>query len=430
MSITDSGSEFAARDELEKDGNGVTIKTNEEEGNSEIHVPEKRVEVKNGRSHLRSCKRLESNINSLPDEIVFDILVRIPAQDIYSAVRTVCRKWYQMIHTNKFVKTHLHHSTCVLLLQKRVSQSTELTFMSLSRQGQIELTRLNYKPEHSLWCSSSNGLILECDSRKDGPLYIANPVTMQRFSLPPTTYGLAGLGFCFSAIAYASLSMEYKVVKLYLNREDNQLGCIILTVGVDESWRPICTQHLSLEAKENLTSSPLTTEGFLHWAKGGNYVLTLNVETEIITEYPVPPSGARVYYLSTLKYLSMLIGCAGWSWEVWEMKPETGEWTQLPGIDLEDRMCDIFEIFGGLRERDKDKPYGSFAYIRMSLFPIGWLKYKEVLLYCLYCPHTGQQLSTCMAWNIRLREIEFIELDSNMNGFFVHRNSLLWLDGC
>ncbi|KAL3615385.1 hypothetical protein CASFOL_041046 [Castilleja foliolosa] len=121
-----------------------TTKRNEEEGNSEIIVPKKRIKVIKFRSHpyyLRSCKRLESNINSLPDDIVFDILVQIPAQDIYSAVRPVCRKWYQMTRTHKVVNTHLHHSTYGLLLQKQVSKSIELTFMSLSRQGQIELTR-------------------------------------------------------------------------------------------------------------------------------------------------------------------------------------------------------------------------------------------------------------------------------------------------
>ncbi|KAL3615386.1 hypothetical protein CASFOL_041047 [Castilleja foliolosa] len=406
-------------------------KKNEEEANSEIIVPKKHIKV----ITLRSWKMFESNINSLPDDIVFDILVRIPAQDIYRSVRSVYRKWYQMIHTHKFRNTHLHHSTCGLLLRKRVSQSTELTFMSLSRQGQIELTKLNCELKQEIRCNSCNGLVLESETKDGSSIYITNPVTMQRFSLPRLLYPLSGQSFRFYAIAYASLSMKYKVVRVYLDRENYQWGCIILTVGVYKSWRPICTKHVSLVANTNLRFRPLTTEGFVHWAKSGNYILTLNVETEIITESLVPSSsGAEVYYFSTVKYLSMLIeregGC---SWEVWEMKPETGEWTQLPGIDLEDRMCDILGVIfgvicGGLREGDK--PYRSLACIRRCLVPVGWLEYKEVLLYRLYCPLTGQQLSLCMAWNIRLKKFEFIELDSELYGFFPHRNSLLWLDGC
>ncbi|KAL3615463.1 hypothetical protein CASFOL_041124 [Castilleja foliolosa] len=403
QSIADSGSlGFAVRNELEKDGDSATKKTNEEEGDSE---------VKSGRS----------NINSLPDEIVFDILVQIPAQDIYGAVRFVCLKWNQMIRTHKFVNTHLHHSTYGLLIQKRIPRSLKLTFISLSRQGQIELTRLNYEPEHHIWCSSCNGLILECERENNRALYITNPVTMQRFFLPPFSFPDPCEGFYNSAIAYASLSMEYKVVRVYLNREC-QSGCAILTVGVDESWRPVCTQHLSLEASVDLTSCPLTTEGFVHWAQRGNYVLTLNVETEIIAEYCVPSSGNSFYYFSTVKYLSMLIGRGGWSWEVWEMTPETGEWTQLPGIDLKDRMYEIFE-----RLSERGRIYKFAAFVSSRIFPVGWLEYKEVLLYRLWCP---QQLRICIVWNIRLKEFEFVDLDSYPEGFFVHRNSLSSLDGC
>ncbi|KAL3619643.1 hypothetical protein CASFOL_034555 [Castilleja foliolosa] len=313
------------------------------ETQSIIHVLKKRVKVKNGRSHpyhLRKCKRLnlfESNIYSIPDEIVFYILVQIPAQDIYRAVRS------------------------------------------------IELTRLNYEPEHHIWCSSSNRLILEYKRSNYTTLCIANPVTMQRFSLPPTTYALAGLSFFFPAIAYASISMKYKVVRVDYNV--GQRGCTILTIGVDKSWRPVCTQHLSLEANKNLAFRPMTTEGFVHWAKSGNYVLTLNVETEIITEYSVPSSysssGDGVYYFSTVKYLS-----------------------------------------------ERDSIYKSAAYNGSLLMPAGWLEYKEVLLYRVFFLHLGKILNICIAWNTRLKELELVQLDSEMYGFFVHRNSLLWLDGC
>ncbi|KAL3615465.1 hypothetical protein CASFOL_041126 [Castilleja foliolosa] len=380
-----------------------TTKTNEEEGDSE---------VKNGRS----------NINSLPDEIVFDILARVPAQDIYGAVRSVCLKWNQMIRTHKFVNTHLHHSTYGLLIQKRIQRSLKLTFMSLSRQGQIELRSLNYDLEHRIWCSSCNGLILECERENKLALYITNPVTMQRFSLPPFALLDPYVGFYYSAIAYASLSMEYKVVGVYRNRE-YLWGCTILTVGVDESWRPVCAQHLSLEAKENLAVRQLTTEGFVHWAYKGNCVLTLNVETEIITEYRVPSSDDdRVFYFSTGKYLSMLIEHGGWSWEVWEMKPETGEWTQLPEIDLKDRM---YEIFEGSSERSRI--YKSAALIGSPIFPVGWLEYREVLVYLVSC---SAQHRIRIVWNIQLKELEFVDLGFSSKVIFFHRNSLSWLDRC
>ncbi|KAL3624437.1 hypothetical protein CASFOL_031105 [Castilleja foliolosa] len=403
------------------------MNTEEEKGNSVIDVPKKRVKVKNGRSHTYYLRSLKTNINSLPDEIVFDILVQIPAQDIYSTVRPVCLKWYQMIHTHAFLNTHLNRSTYGLLIQGQCSITYKLSFMALSRKGQVELTRLNYEPGYDIWCGSCNGLILECVRGNNYHLYITNTVTMQHFSLPEPHRPLFGMCFLSSAIAYASLSMEYKVIQAFIH--DKQWSCAILTVGVDESWRSVDTQHLSLEAKKLLGFNPLTTEGFVHWVARGNNVLTLNVETEVITEYLVPSScsgdrlGGDYCYLSTVKYLSLLIYCRGWSWEVWEMKPETGEWTNLPGIELNDRKCEILEWFS---RRDSQ----SVGYSDGWLEPVGWLKYGEVLVCCFALPDEDDKHQVCIVWNIRSKEIEYIELDSDWNLFFVHKNSLLWLDGC
>ncbi|KAL3624444.1 hypothetical protein CASFOL_031112 [Castilleja foliolosa] len=400
----------------------------EEEGNSVIDVPKKRVKVKNGRSHSYYLRSLKTNINSLPDEIVFDILVKIPAQDIYSTVRPVCLKWYRMIHTHNFVNTHLHRSTYGLLIQNRSSPPFTLTFMALSRQGRVELTTLNYDPGFTIWCNSCNGLILETERDDKYTLYISNPATMQRLSLPRSPIPLFGICFLFSVIAYASLSMKYKVVRAC--PRVNQWRVAILTVGADESWRPVNTQHLSLEAKKLLIFHPFTTEGFVHWVNRGNlYVLTLNMETEIITEYLVPSScfddrfDGRYYYFPTVNCLSLLIYCRRWwSWEVWEMKPETGEWTNLPGIELNDRKCEILEWYS---KRDSK----SVGYSDGWLEPFGWLKYGEVLICCFALPREVKKHQVCIAYNVRSKEIEYIELDCDRKRLLVHRNNLLWLDG-
>ncbi|KAL3626468.1 hypothetical protein CASFOL_030017 [Castilleja foliolosa] len=374
-------------------------------------------------------------INSLPDELVFEILLHLPAQDIYNAVMNVSRKWNQIIHTHTFVNTHLHRSTYGLLVQNRVSQPTQLSFIALSRQGRVELTRLNYKPNFKIWCNSCNGLILEWEREKTNlsGLYITNPATMQHFTLPPFFEPMC---FIFSALAYASLSMVYKVVIVF--SKEKECSCAILTVGVDESWRPVRTQHLSLESKKRLFSrTPLTTQGFVHWASGGDFVLTLNVETEIITEYVVPsfvPSLSSrdtilsYHYYSAVKYLSLLIRRGGWCWEIWEMKPETGEWTKLSGIkgkDLKDRRGEIVNW-----SFEHDKEFNLSSSRMAALVPVGWLKYKEVLVFHVVRPGMNLAPRFCMAWNVQSKETQFIELDSGENVFLAHMNSLVWLDGC
>ncbi|KAL3626466.1 hypothetical protein CASFOL_030015 [Castilleja foliolosa] len=423
-----------------------TTKKTEEEGNLEIDVPSK---VKYGQSrpyYPRRCKRsdfLIKNINSLPDELVFDIIAQLPAQDIYTAVMNVCLKWYKIIHTHTFVNTHLHRSTCGLLIQisvsNHISETYQLTLMALSRQGRIELTRLNYEPKYGIWCNGCNGLILEWDCKYRSGFFITNPATMQQLYLPQFPRPMC---YVYSALAYASVSMEYKVVILFLNLNKEDEGCCaILTVGVDESWRPLRTQHLSLESKKKLLTYNnnknrlLTTEGFVHWVSRVkfNCILTLNVETEVITEYSVTPISSRdnmriYYYLSGVKYLSLLIEFRGWSWEVWEMKPETGEWTKLPGIegnDLTDRKGEIIRWIG-----EGDRKFKSSGSSNINLQSVGWLKYKEVMLFDVYSPDMRLAHQFCFAWNVRTKEIQFIELDSNMYHFLVHRNSLVWLDGC
>ncbi|KAL3629273.1 hypothetical protein CASFOL_026495 [Castilleja foliolosa] len=56
-----------------------------------------------------------TDIKSLPDEVLFEVLVRLSAQDIYDLARLVCSKWYHMIHTRAFIYAHLQRSTYGLL---------------------------------------------------------------------------------------------------------------------------------------------------------------------------------------------------------------------------------------------------------------------------------------------------------------------------
>ncbi|KAK6142796.1 hypothetical protein DH2020_023144 [Rehmannia glutinosa] len=408
-----------------------TLRPAEEEGNSEmtggncIHV--------NGRTRLyyfRKCKRnwLKTNIDSLPDDIMFNILLQLPAQDIYDATRLVCQKWYRMIYSRNFIYAHLQHSTCGLLIQNMHDKRRHPIFMAM-RQGRIEISRLRYEFGHFIW-SSCNGLMLECDIQNIDTLYITNPATKQHFSLPPF--------FCrtvpgYSAIAYAAASMEYKVIRTYFPKDENSESrgcCSVLTLGVDNSWRRVRTEHLSREAKSNLYDIPLITEGFVHWPEKGTYVLTLNVETEVITQIPVPQRyvvGFGWYYFSTLRYLSLLIACNNFSWEVWEMKPETGEWTKLPNIDLEAQNCTVEQLCC-----KHDSSFKVDGFLNCKFRPVGWLKYQEVFIFQVYKAFVSRFSDPTrfhIAYNVGTQKIDLFEFDSVSYHVVVHRNNLLWLDG-
>ncbi|KAL3624504.1 hypothetical protein CASFOL_031172 [Castilleja foliolosa] len=340
-----------------------TLKTIEEENKSKM-VGKRKCSYMAARTrpiYFRRCKRTMSKtikFESLPDEIILEILVRVPAEDIYNSVKVVCRKWYKMIHTRNFIYTHLHQQPHVLLAQ----YSCYRFLISRGKKDLIETLKIT----------------------------------------PPLIF----------------ISQKYQ-------RDD----CIaVLTVGVDKDWtRRVRMQHLCCEGRNLLfKQKPLTTDGFVHWVRDAysEYVLTLNLETEIITPFLVPTCLPRhegytelMYrYLPMGKYLSLLVDVTRFSWEVWKMKPESGEWTKMFNIDLEPEFA---------------------SSLYCVLTPLGWLKFGEELIFSVrrvngkgnkrynsYCTRI------CIAYNVRRREYEPFELAPNLDSFLVHRNSLVWLDGC
>ncbi|CAA0820243.1 Unknown protein [Striga hermonthica] len=159
-------------------------------------------------------------------------------------------------------------------------------------------------------------------------LRILNPETTEYIDLPPH-FGRKNSSKN-TCLTYGAASMEYKVVQVYIKlakgvkkltfdaimRGDLLYECDILTVGAygDDSWRHMRTDHLSREAKSLLSMGPpLSTEGFVHWVPyhRGSNVLTLDAETEVLTESRVPVSfghlGKNKFLVSGGKNLTFLL---------------------------------------------------------------------------------------------------------------------------
>ncbi|KAL3627677.1 hypothetical protein CASFOL_029040 [Castilleja foliolosa] len=368
-------------------------------------------------NYLRSCTRKRlTDIESLPDEVLFNVLLRLPAQDIYDSTRLVCIKWCNMAHTHTFINAHLQHSTHELIFQ---STSSYLIIMSVGESGLVEISKHSYKPS-VLTMASCNGLLLEVEFqvRKKCNLYVSNPTTGQVFSLPLFFGYMINNGLF--GIAYAAATMEYKAVVLFTPAQSMKKIFIILTIGVDNSWRTIGSESVSLAATQISVSAPaLMTEGFVHFCLiDSNEVLTLNVETEIITDTsgPIPKGRNRNQlntYLSTGRYLSLLRPCGEFCWEVWEMKPKIDyRWRKVWDISLETHKCSTCQLFG----------FNEYSY----LIPIGWLKYLELLVFSV------SDDDPIFVFNLLTREIVTFELPFSCNNYniLMHKNSLVWLDGC
>ncbi|KAL3615568.1 hypothetical protein CASFOL_041229 [Castilleja foliolosa] len=369
------------------------------------------------------CKRnilKATNIESLPDELISEILVRVPVQDLYDSTRLVCRKWYNMINTRNFAYSHVKRLTPGLLVVDRAHCKQALLTM---QKGRIEISTRSYGLDYRVEHSCCNGLLLGYPQYTN-KRYIVNPVTKQRFSLPP--FGANPVTNLhirpprrlmvreIFSLAYDASSRSYKVVCTSYTHHDHGLVCAIMTVGVDTDWkRRVSTQHLSNKAKELFYGFSLTTRGFVHWVENGcvEYVVTMNVESEIITEIPGPcllHDGKILWknYLPMENYLSLFIGRREFSCDVWKMKPETGEWTKMYNIDLVPQKVPKLLLFK--------------THLLKHMRPSGWSNNGEVLFFC-FC-------ETFFAYNVRTLEIDSCELRLSGNLVYDHRNSLVWLD--
>ncbi|KAL8486383.1 hypothetical protein ACS0TY_022725 [Phlomoides rotata] len=379
-------------------------------------------EVVGGTNYLRRCKGTEWSVaESIPDELLFEILLRLPAQDIYYESRLVCRKWYHMMRTKDFIHQHLEHASYGLLY---IDESHDVVFISAREGGEgMDTYKLKFKTRCAVWCSC-NGLMLEYQSsfEKNIYYYVINISTDQAFRLPLLPYFLCGRQF--SCIGYDATSMTYKVVVSCQDRGHGfAIECVaILTVGVDKSWRRVCTNHLSVLGRHTIMSRPIFSEGgFVHWNKfGGTEVVTLNLETEIIAETPPPIRykdllGEKINCccLSTGRYLSLFLRRGNLVWEVFEMKPEIGEWRKLPNICLEGQKGRIIERVGF-----------KFKHDSISIRPCCWLKYPEVLAFFI-------ENNSIIFYNLITCEIGAEKLSVNIywHGVTLHKNSLIWLGG-
>ncbi|XP_073138156.1 uncharacterized protein [Henckelia pumila] len=230
----------------------------------------------------KRCARKRQKI-CLPQEIVFSILLHLPALVIREVIRHVCREWNLMIRSPDFIRHHLRNSIGGIIIQP-LFLAGNTTYVEM-RRGCLEISQFDCGFAHPI-CTSCNGLTLIPDLRDIYTLYVINPLMKQQTVLPPFP-NIVNIHSEFK-LAFVEASMEYKVVNARGRKPLNPLKQIaMLTIGVDRVWRHIDVQHLPLTARTALTTFPLVTGGYVHWI-GETFVLTLNAETETFCEFPMP----------------------------------------------------------------------------------------------------------------------------------------------
>ncbi|RAL47302.1 hypothetical protein DM860_013267 [Cuscuta australis] len=342
----------------------------------------------------------------IPEDLVLNILFRLPADVIYGIMQYVCREWYNIVRSPTFVSTHLQKSTGgAFLLQ--AAKSRPRYFLRMGKCGDdIELVEAEFPPSRDL-ASSCNGLVVmvHYNCRE---LCITNPVLKQQLTLPPHPK-LVAKKFC--KLAYDVSSGVYKVV--VCNPWDPPT---VLTVG-DKTWRPLRSSCLFNRIVSDLhINRSLSLGSFLYWvSECALFVVSFNAETETFQEIPFPQgctSGSPVALIEMGSFPCLMRWKEKWTWELWLSRDqENAGWEKMSDINLLGQSSLIRVL------SDDDRCF----------LPLGWLKCGELMAFLV-----PLNKSRIIAYNVRLGKIHSaLQLNPRMqhcNPFFIpHVNSLVSL---
>ncbi|XP_057496989.1 uncharacterized protein LOC130781691 isoform X2 [Actinidia eriantha] len=394
--------------------------------------------IKCGKFQSIACsnRKKKSCVASLPEEIVFFILVRLPADILYNSAQYVCWQWYSIIRNPCFIYEHLRRSTTSgLFIQYDMLPYTPC-FAELGKTN-ATVTEVSF-PFPIEVLASCDGLVLFRDRQnRDGPalfsnkknmtIRVANPLIKKVATVPPLT--VQGYHYSFFSLVRARSTREYKVVFAYgSNLRIEDFDCMVVTLGKDHAWKLIKNnKKIHNSFRKLFCYRPLSKGGFLYWAHFDlPFVVTLDVESEMFYEFPSPVTLCvggynAVYYLTRGKSLSCMVQFLGspgiMFWDVWDLcDPMSGEWKKLYRIEWDFKKSRSRQVFKGLLSR---------SVVKTVFLPIAWVNNGEMVLFCVSCSP-----GPYIAYNVKTGETFTFGSHASYEWWYFWRDyaySLVWL---
>ncbi|KAL5721800.1 hypothetical protein ACHQM5_005398 [Ranunculus cassubicifolius] len=316
-------------------------------------------------------------IQQLPEDIIFEILLRIPA-DILNCMRLVCRTWSVLILSQNFVNTHLLRSDpgIVILEKDNESDKFECHFMDVEN-GQVIKQDLSFTCSQHVLLGICNGLLFIGNADPHlgfHDLRVVNLATKKSIALPTQTYPTSSTSFSLYSVSATKKSTrlpahpdttsstpplerynagsvtcgltfvpstnEYKA-SINLFRESLGRGEVsslcesrILTLGTN-TWRELffplegsCATHMQF-------GSSISVGGVLHFrgisvdSKGLYHLMSLDLASEKLEKTHLPDDVQVPNFLRVLpRFLFEMGGFLSLvdyevntgKWDIWELK--------------------------------------------------------------------------------------------------------------
>ncbi|KAK4259388.1 hypothetical protein QN277_005726 [Acacia crassicarpa] len=213
-------------------------------------------------------KRVNSDIPFLPQEIIRNVLKRLPAKTLIR-FQCVCREWRNLFRTKSFIADHLGHSN---------NQNPGLLFQFFDGGDPLNLYCLD--SEMQVWefpkpplhdylkpdkiVGSCNGLL--CVQINDPhvsphPLLVWNPSIREVRLVPAINfhqdYEDYNIGFGFSPIIN-----DYKIVIACNSQCYTEISAVQVYSLISGSWREL---QFSLNCTECLSDESVTVNGIMFW---------------------------------------------------------------------------------------------------------------------------------------------------------------------
>ncbi|KAK4271144.1 hypothetical protein QN277_019881 [Acacia crassicarpa] len=259
-------------------------------------------------------KEVEADDPFLPQEIIRDILIRLPVNSLIR-FQCVCRLWRDLSKDPSFIADHLHHSNRqnpYILFQGVCSYDNPSDLYSLGSDMQV--WRFQNPPliehfNHVKIVGSSNGLLcvqtnsLRCSSHS---LLLWNPAIKEVKLVPETDFRLESHGCSTIGFGFCPSLKDYKIVITYV--KNDFFGTFKVYSLRSNSWK---------EVKYRLVACPIyyrvTVNGVMYWwadkiireDDGEDFevvIFSFDLATEVWTVIPMPEQSSSTVYENLMVY--------------------------------------------------------------------------------------------------------------------------------
>lgn len=239
-------------------------------------------------------QKLGFSMRDLPQEILIDILSRLPG-DCVLECRRVCKQWLALTSTPQFVEMHLERATPVLFMQcvgKSGKNLDMFIFDEGARANQMIKKKMGAELMHfgvvyrPLLCGSCNGLLVVRPTPLSSVSFVCNPLTRKKVTIrSPFKPGLACGVFSHPPTKDYRLLFVHR--RLLFAHEGYDFEYFLYSLG-GQFWRKLG----GFPSRPNPRVPPTILNGALHWIVNpywidendippcSNSIMMFNMDTE------------------------------------------------------------------------------------------------------------------------------------------------------